>query len=129
MLILICGMPRAGKTTYSQRYENVIHLDGNGYNKVKDMISNTFGDVVVEGIYHDSRSRTKLIKAYQGHGTRCIWLDTPLEIRKARPKWTPSYGMIFEPPTLDEGWDEIVVIKGDDDVQSYSRQTKNRPTC
>ena len=26
-MILICGIPNAGKTTYSQRYSDVIHFD------------------------------------------------------------------------------------------------------
>lgn len=115
MLTLICGMPRAGKTTYAQSYDNVIHLDGLGYHQVKERISQVYGDVVVEGIYNDTRTRSRLVDAYKGTGTKCIWLDTPLEIRKKRPMWQPYFGMTFEPPTYDEGWDEIVVIKGEDD--------------
>lgn len=110
MLTLICGMPRAGKTTYSMKFENVIHLDELGYRAVKDKVSNIVDDVVVEGIYNNASIRMRLAEAYKGQGRKCIWLDTPLEVRKKRPMWHPTEGMIFEPPTLDEGWDEIIVL-------------------
>ena len=43
MLTLICGLPRAGKTTYSKQFENdgrykVIHLDTCGTRKVNRYI-------------------------------------------------------------------------------------------
>ena len=113
MLTLICGMPRAGKTTYAKRFDNVIHLDGLGYHNVKTKVSPCTDDITVEGVYEHPRQRTSLIEAYKGKGARCIWLDTPLEVRKTRPMWQPYHGLVFIPPTLEEGWDEIIIIRGD----------------
>lgn len=124
MLTLICGMPRAGKTTYSQRFSKVIHSDGIGYPAVQNMVAKISGDVAVDGIYEHPQLRAKLAEAYKGQGARCIWLDTPLEVRKSRPMWQPFWGLDFIPPTLDEGWDEIIVIRGTDE-QRISRQNKN----
>ena len=120
-LTLICGMPRAGKTTYSQRFDNVIHQDGLSYETVKERVAMITGDVVIDGIYQHPYLRSKLIEAYNGKGKRCIWLDTPLEVRKKRPMWHPTHGMTFEPPTYEEGWDEILVLRGDDNEQRCSR--------
>lgn len=113
MLTLICGMPRAGKTTYAKRFDNVIHLDGLGYHNVKTKVSPCTDDITVEGVYEHPRQRTSLIEAYKGNGARCIWLDTPLEVRKTRPMWQPYHGLEFIPPTISEGWDEIIIIRGD----------------
>lgn len=113
MLTLICGMPRAGKTTYAKRFNNVIHLDGLGYHNVKTKVSPRTDDITVEGVYEHPRQRARLIEAYKGKGARCIWLDTPLEVRKTRPMWQPYHGLEFIPPTLEEGWDEIIIIRGD----------------
>lgn len=49
----------------------------------------------------------------------CIWIDTPLEECIQREDRNRPIEIIllhadtFEPPTYDEGWDEIIVIKGD----------------
>lgn len=116
MLTLICGMPRAGKTTYSQRFDNVIHIDFTGYPKAKMLVGGTTDDIVVEGVCEHPQMREKFINAYKGQGKRCIWIDTPLEVRKQRPMWHLYNGLTFEPPTLDEGWDEIIIIRGDDEI-------------
>lgn len=113
MLTLICGLPRAGKTTYSKQYDNVIHLDGLGYHKVNDIIQYVTNDIVVEGVYNMPIFRSKLVEKYKGKGTHCIWLDTPLEVRKQRPMWSTSINMDFIPPTYDEGWDRITILKGE----------------
>ena len=111
MLILICGQSRAGKTTYSQRFENVVHLDTSGaYRGVLRRVSG-MEDVVVEGVYHRARDRRSLVEACGGH-KKCIWLDTPKEVRATRPGYSEKgCNPPFEPPTYDEGWDEIEVIR------------------
>lgn len=114
MITLICGYPRAGKTTYSQKYDNVIHLDtvkgymGSRYRGVYKVVSETDGDVVVEGVFGRVKERTELLKAYKGKKV-CIWLDTPLEVREKREGYI-KHRDYFEPPTLEEGWDEIIKI-------------------
>lgn len=117
MLILICGLPRAGKTTYAKNYKNVIHLDDYihlpmalRYEKCAKQ-AETEETVVVEGIYHKTDLRIKLLNAYKGEKTKCIWLDTPTEIKRRRNGFIPAMDFPFEPPTTAEGWDEIIVIR------------------
>lgn len=133
MIKLICGRSRAGKTTYSRQFDEVIHLDSCGsatgcYDEVLKRVAAKRDDVVIDGVYNTVDRRKALLDAYHGDGDKiCIWLDTSFDVIMSRAAvYLPR---VFDPPTLDEGWDEIVVIKGDDDVQSYSRQTENRPTC
>lgn len=116
MLTLICGLSRAGKTTYSKQFEDrikVLHLDRLGYKEVARRI-NRYADVVVEGIYNTRSVRKYLLHSYNGDKARCIWLNTPTEIRKTRNGYSPKTDIPFEPPTEEEGWDEIIVI-GDTD--------------
>ena len=126
MITLICGIPNAGKTTYSQRYENVIHLDdvprsGGQFHNCNRMASEAKGDVCVEGVYNSVRRRKELLEACKHQDRKvCIWLDTPLEEclkREASYRKRPmglvySHHKTLEIPTEEEGWDEVIVIKG-----------------
>ena len=120
MIILICGLPRAGKTTYSKRYEKdcrVLHLDDYGGNNSGHMRCNskadTFEDVVIEGVYNRADWRKSLIRPHYNTYKKCIWLDTPIEIKRTRHGYCSHCEYEFEPPTLDEGWDEIIIIRGE----------------
>lgn len=117
MLTLICGLPNAGKTTYSKKYTNVIHGDEiQDFNNVYEMVSQT-DDVCIEWIFLDSYIRKKVLSAYMGDYKVCIWLDTPIEEclrREDRNRGMAivrNCSMAFEPPTYDEGWDEIIRIR------------------
>ena len=55
-ITLICGLPNAGKTTYSRQFENVIHLDDFRKNHLigdlcfqdcKDIVLNNDGDICI----------------------------------------------------------------------------------
>ena len=131
MLMLICGRSKAGKTTYSKRYNDVIHLDDamkkgfNVYDITHDAVSRRTGDVVVEGIYATVKRRKALINAYKGSGIKiCIWLDTPKSIIAARGLFKTVCPEEFEPPSRSEGWDEIIIIRGEYE-QRISRQTED----
>lgn len=125
MMTLICGIPNAGKTTYSSRYESVIHFDDfhNSFEKCNKAVARVSGDVCVEGVYNSVRRRKELLEAC-GHQDRkvCIWIDTPYEecLRRERSYRKRSCGIVhahykgFEPPTLAEGWDEIIIKRGDE---------------
>ena len=127
MLTLICGIPNAGKTTYSSKYDNVIHLDdmhirGGKYNNCNILAGKTEGDVVVEGVYVTAKQRRELISSCIRKSPKiCIWIDTPLDVcieREKKYRKRPScvvrgHHYKFEQPTYDEGWDEIIVIQGD----------------
>lgn len=120
MIILICGLPRAGKTTYSQRYVGkckIYHADDygcpvNAYVRISKKL-NSDEDVVVEGLYNRAETRASLIAPHSKEKTICIWLDTPIEIKKTRQGYSRHCEYPFEPPTLDEGWDEIIIIRGE----------------
>ena len=125
MFTLICGIPNAGKTTYSSRYDNVIHMDevipkrrGLAYEEVCDAISECDSDICVEGVFIASRIRRKLCESYNGKKV-CLWLNTSIDECIAREdRKRPSFIIrncadCFEPPTLDEGWDEIIIIRGE----------------
>lgn len=122
MLTLICGIPNAGKTTYSAKYGNVIHLDDMPSNQVKNCCikaREVKGDVCVEGVFHRKKYRRELISMCRHQSPKvCIWLDTPLDecvkremsYRKRPLGIVTAHNEWFEPPTLDEGWDEIIRI-------------------
>jgi tRNA uridine 5-carbamoylmethylation protein Kti12 len=118
-MILICGLPNAGKTTYSQKYENVIHFDEvkGGRHRRDNVIAmvSADNDVTVEGVYDKAKDRRRLVEASQKENT-CIWLNTPVDEcirRESRQRgehiirWCSES---FEPPTPDEGWDEIIIL-------------------
>ncbi len=126
-MILITGIPNAGKTTYSQRYEGVIHYDeveGGRHrrDKVVEMVK-ADNNIVVEGVYDKAQERKRLVEASKTKNT-CIWLDVSLEeclARESRYRKRGKHLVIwaseaFEPPTYSEGWDEIIVIRGDNNA-------------
>jgi predicted kinase len=125
MFTLICGIPNAGKTTYSSKYSNVIHMDdvvpqkkGLAYEEVCDSLFKCDSDICLEGVFVASRIRRKLCESYKGEKI-CLWLDTPIEeciARENRHRGTfiiSNCAQHFEPPTLDEGWNEIIIIRGE----------------
>ena len=75
-------------------------------------------------------SNRKILVSESKTKNTCIWLDTPLEIcldRERNGRKRSDHLVIwandeFEPPTLDEGWDEIIIIRGDDNVECISRE-------
>lgn len=128
MLTLICGIPNAGKTTYSSQHINVIHLDdgrsphlNERFKECNETASEMQGDVCVEGVYNSAKCRKQLLEACKHQDRKvCIWLDTSPEECKRREREyrkrpvgiVDAHYKSLEPPTLDEGWDEIIVIKG-----------------
>lgn len=122
-MILIIGIPNAGKTSYSRQFKNVIHLDdffGGKYKKCIASATKT-DNVCVEGVFHQRDQRMNLLKAIKDRDEKniCIWLDTSLEecLRREqggrqRPKMiVQNLFNSFEPPSYDEGWNEIWIIK------------------
>lgn len=128
MFILICGIPNAGKTTYSEKYDNVIHLDDfrdlgsrKAFQEIRRLLSRTKEDAVVEGVYGSAQLRKELLRACHHQDQKiCIWLDTDVAecIRRELAYRKRPIGIVyghhhgFEPPSLEEGWDEIIHIEG-----------------
>lgn len=127
MLVLICGLPNAGKTTFSSQFDNVIHFDDcEGIRDLQFSNCNRFalnvdGDVCIEGVYNSVKRRKELLQALKDKHDKCvcIWIDTSVDeclkremnYRKRSLGIVHAHARSFEPPTLDEGWDEIIVIK------------------
>lgn len=107
MLVLICGHSRAGKTTLSKVFENVyhiIHFDDVGYvNACKQ--AKEYHDIVIEGLYLTPITRKHLASTHDK--CKCIYVDTPKEVRDARRGYSSIYDIKFVVPTCSEGWDEI----------------------
>lgn len=118
MLTLICGLPNAGKTTYSANFQNVIHADDviGGKGKIKDFVKDMVDDICIEGIFISAYERGKLVEWYDGDGCTCIWIDTPYEVccqREDRNRSTvliENCKTLWQDPSYDEGWDEIIRI-------------------
>ena len=116
MLTLICGLPNAGKTTYSKQYGDVLHQDdiGTTTNCVK-AIEQINGDVVIEGFFGTQEARSRVRSAHKGKA-KCIFLDISTEEsirrenRNRHPQILKNASRFFEPPSYSEGWDEIIVI-------------------
>lgn len=123
MAILIVGIPNAGKTTLSGRFGNVIHADEcpePRYLTFPKAVEEIGSGVVAEGFVNSARCRKDFIEA-AGDGEKvCIWLDAPLELciererqgRKRGDGFVRIHAKHFEPPTLNEGWDVIIRLKG-----------------
>lgn len=122
-MILIIGIPNSGKTTYSSQYGNCIHYDEIGrttrdkYRRLNELASQ--GNAVIEGVINEKRRRKELISSCPKDEHKvCIWLNTPLTecLKREQNYRKRSLDMVrhhherFEPPTYDEGWDEIIII-------------------
>lgn len=117
MLTMICGIPNAGKTTYSQRFGNALHQDELGaMGNIVGAIGRMDGDIIIEGYFGTSRERRRVLGAHEGQ-SKCIFIDITVEEsirredRNRNPQILRNAARFFEPPTYDEGWDEIEVIR------------------
>ena len=116
LMTVICGLPNAGKTTYSSRFENVYHHDDMRKQgvKIQDIINQE--DVVIEGLFETANARKRILELTDAYSV-LIWLDTSLDECIRRENRGRSIAMLkkhharFEPPTYAEGWDEIIIIK------------------
>lgn len=117
MFTLICGLPRSGKTTYSKRFDNVIHLDTDGgYPGVAHLLKrkkqyNSDEDIILEGVYNTIERRKRIMQIYKGDYFKCIWINTPKQIRQKREGYDKYCDFLFEPPSFEEGWNEIIIIE------------------
>ena len=114
-LVLITGLPNAGKTTYSARFEHVYHRDDFRKEHIDLWEIIQQDDVVIEGLFGKADLRRRIVERAAKPCT-CIWLDTSLDVCLSRENRGRGLGLtryhykVFEPPTYDEGWDEIIRI-------------------
>ena len=115
---LICGISSAGTTTYSKQFDNVIHLDDyRSFHACNNEVSKITNDTYLEGVYITKQMRMDLLKKVpEGFHKKCIFLNTSLDealrckLKYRADKLMIEQSKILEPPTYDEGWDEIVTI-------------------
>lgn len=121
MITLICGLPNSGKTTLSKQYKNAIHLDDYpfGFVECNEVVRETDGDICVEGVYNTIKRRLQFLESVKDRTDKkvCIWVKTPIDVCIARENRNRTKAVVesqaksFEPPTLDEGWDEIIIMR------------------
>ena len=127
MVTLVCGLPNAGKTCYVGH--GGLHLDDFqfGYVECNEAVASSKKDICVEGLYGTIKRRMQLLSMVRGEKTVCVWLDTPVEVciererngRKRGDSFVLHHAKMFEPPSLDEGWDEIIIIRGEHEQHCY----------
>lgn len=115
-VILIIGSPNAGKTTLSARFGDTYHGDDLRKQGIDlwDIIKQD--GVVIEGIFNNAEVRRRILETCSRPAV-CIFLDITFEEclrreNRGRREWylRMLYDRI-EPPTMAEGWDELIVIK------------------
>ena len=126
---LICGLPNSGKTTFSKHFKNVFHLDDfenpifkRKFDDCNKAALKSATDVYIEGCYHRKTLIKEFIEIFKKWKKVCIWINTPLEIclnrcNKGRDELTVRLtNEHFEPPTQDEGWDELIILNDNDKI-------------
>lgn len=129
-LIIFCGSPASGKTTLSKQIteeQNAIRLSFDEMHlfQHKELIPyivetlQNNQNVVADAVFSRLSHRKLILDATKSINCRriLIYMNTPLEecVRRnaQRPNPLPEFMVrdiyhTFEPPTLDEGWDEIL---------------------
>lgn len=119
-ITLVCGYPNSGKTTLSEQFEHVIHLDDfppSKFLNCNQAVAKAEGDVVVEGIYNLKCRRIKLLETCKDKKPKiCYFLDTPYEVcvqreSQGRQRQGVMEHSHIEIPTYEEGWDEIIILR------------------
>lgn len=130
-LIVLCGIPGSGKTTLSKQlvedYNAVRHsFDELRLSKRRDLFPyikhslENNKNVVADAPHTDKKTRLELLESIKDIDCKrtLVFMDTPFEecVRRnaQRPRPLPymilqSFNRSLERPTLDEGWDEIIL--------------------
>lgn len=126
-MTLVCGLPNAGKTTYTERFERVVHFDdirartvSEQYEKCNQAAAKAGGEICVEGVYNTRTRRAALLEAVKDQpGPKiCVLIETPVDeclrrearFRRRNAGVVLYQARIFERPTYEEGWDKIITI-------------------
>lgn len=120
MIIFVYGYPNSGKTTYSNRYEQVIRLDDYNFEqKISDYILENFDlskDICIEGDICLDRYKRKHFYdsalSSLGVPTECIFMNTDPAICEARESRGRNMKCTRPIDLADrsEGWDYITEI-------------------
>ena len=146
-LFIFCGCAGAGKTTLSKvltnEYQAIrLSFDEMECFKYSELLPHIIKsirenkNVVVDALFSRTSQRKLILEATKGIDCKriLIYMNTPLGecIRRnvQRPNPLPEF-MIrdiynsVEFPTLDEGWDEIIVINNDEDIKNLENNIGN----
>lgn len=137
-LITLCGAPASGKTTLSKKLAEAYNLIRYSFDErnciyYEDLIQpvleslNKGHHVIIDALHNRKSLRKQLLESIIDINCKkiLIYMDTPLGdcIRRnaERPNPLPAFIVediynSFEPPTLDEGWDEIYYYSGGEDL-------------
>ena len=131
-IVLIIGLPAAGKTTLAQSevfsgYERLNRDDAGGrladlLPSLDRLIGSGSRRIVLDNTYGSRASRAAVIEVGKKHGlpVRCVWLSTPLEdaqmnaVLRGTPAFAPTaqfrHQRAFEEPHESEGFWRIDVL-------------------
>lgn len=125
-LVLLCGLPGAGKTTYARtHYPGWVRLEQDELKTLKrelralDRALAARRDVVVSDTNTTAARRRQftLPALAAGYDVRCVHLATPLRacVERCAPRGVPRVAVAakakeFEPPTRGEGFAEVVTV-------------------
>lgn len=127
---VMCGVPGSGKTTHSRRMAEEFNLKRFSFDEMRCLCLAEFMRPALEAI-RDGKSvildstnlrvnvRAKILQALKDIPCKkiAVYMDTPLEecLRRNAKREVRLQDCIIEstyrslqPPTLDEGWDEIL---------------------
>lgn len=132
-LTIMCGLPNSGKTTLAGRLaeeqgavliklDDYRHLGREGLtpwqiqehalDEVREALEKG-SDVIYDTTNSNPDTRAHVLEkcAVNGCEKVCVYMDTPEEqcLERDESGWTKQYIGIIEPPTLDEGFDRIII--------------------
>lgn len=137
-LYAMCGIPGSGKTTLAQEFSRELDSTLYSYDDLKANRRLEWGrlstyilglirqslennqDIIIDDLYITKESRLQLLSGISDIPCKkiLIALQTPLDVCIERDRLRKSHNLgritinnfnkKYEPPSLDEGWDEIV---------------------
>lgn len=139
ILYVMCGVPGSGKTTMSKQMEEGYGLERFSFDemrcfRLKEFVAPAIDilqkgkDVVLDSTNLRANVRKKILQEIKDFQCKkiVIYMNTSLEKclqrnanREVRLQdfTVESTYKSLQPPTLDEGWDEIIVINNDEDIE------------
>ena len=131
-IFVLCAPPGAGKTTFSHQIVEQYNATRYSFDEMKcfkhsDLIGpiiesiNNGKSVVVDALYSKIKFRKELLQSISNRDCKkiCVCFKTPLKecinrnAKRSGCERLPDFVLYdiynkFEPPALDEGWDEIL---------------------